>query len=43
MKLSDLDWIDNIYTNINLENHHNGIIINGIKGIGKEIDDKEHT
>ena len=37
MKLSDLDWLDNIYKSINLENLPHGIIINGPKGIGKEI------
>ena len=41
MKLSDLDWLDNIYKSINLENLPHGIIINGPKGIGKEIFAKE--
>ena len=41
MKLSDLDWFDNIYKSINLENLPHGIIINGPKGIGKEIFAKE--
>ena len=41
MKLSDLDWVDNIYKSINLENLPHGIIINGPKGIGKEIFAKE--
>ena len=41
MKLSDLDWFDNIYKSINLENLPHGIIINGSKGIGKEIFAKE--
>jgi DNA polymerase-3 subunit delta' len=41
MKLSDLDWLDNIYKTINLENLPHGIIINGPKGIGKEIFAKE--
>ena len=41
MKLSDLDWLDNIYKSINLENLPHGIIINGPNGIGKEIFAKE--
>ena len=41
MKLSDLDWLDNIYKSINLENLPHGIIINGSKGVGKEILAKE--
>ena len=41
MKLSDLEWLDNIYKSINLENLPHGIIINGPKGIGKEIFAKE--
>ena len=41
MKLSDLDWLDNTYKSINLENLPHGIIINGPKGIGKEIFAKE--
>ena len=41
MKLSDLDWLDLIYKSINLENLPHGIIINGPKGIGKEIFAKE--
>jgi hypothetical protein len=41
MKISDLDWLDNIYKSINLENLPHGIIINGPKGIGKEIFAKE--
>lgn len=41
MKLSDLHWLDNIYKSINLENLPHGIIINGPKGIGKEIFAKE--
>jgi DNA polymerase-3 subunit delta' len=41
MKLSDLGWLDDIYKTINLENLPHGIIINGPKGIGKEIFAKE--
>ena len=41
MKLSDLDWLYNIYKSINLEYLPHGIIINGPKGIGKEIFAKE--
>jgi len=41
MKISDLDWLDSIYKSIKLENLPHGIIINGPKGIGKEVLAKE--
>ena len=41
MKLSDLDWLDNILKSINLEKLPHGIIINGPTGVGKEIFAKE--
>tara|TARA_B100001175_G_scaffold174360_1_gene148105 strand:- start:12023 stop:12991 length:969 start_codon:yes stop_codon:yes gene_type:complete len=41
MKIKDLNWLEDIFNNINLKNLHHGTIITGPEGLGKKLLAKE--